>query len=227
MVDKATGNVAAQAITAALFQRARTGEGCEIEISMLEVALSFLWPDGMMNNTCLDPVDVLPPITRSFRLTKTADGAVSLVTLTDAQWQGLLAAFPDAAAATTVDLSSIEKRMRHGGHVMRRVRDTVATMTTADVVALLEANGVPCAPVLELEDVMRHPPVVASGSVVELDHPVLGRIRQPVAPAHFSTPEPPMGRSPTLGEHTAAVLAEIGCADDEIAALADARVIAG
>jgi len=55
---------------------------------MLDAALHFLWPDGMVNNTCLDPVDVLPPVASGFRLTETADGYVAMITVTDAQWKG-------------------------------------------------------------------------------------------------------------------------------------------
>src|SRR5439155_4336764 len=56
IVDKATAYSAAQAVTAALFARERTGAGQVIDVSMLEVAVNFLWPDGRMNHTCLDDV---------------------------------------------------------------------------------------------------------------------------------------------------------------------------
>ena len=59
---------------------------------MLDVAIAFLWPDGMMNHTIVDPEQVLPPVSRSFRLTPTADGQVSLVTLTATQWANLVEA---------------------------------------------------------------------------------------------------------------------------------------
>jgi crotonobetainyl-CoA:carnitine CoA-transferase CaiB-like acyl-CoA transferase len=81
IIDKTTGLVAAEVILAALVARGRTGTGSHVEISMLDVALSLMWPDGMMNHTCLDPVDELPSIAGSFRLTPTADGFVSLVTV--------------------------------------------------------------------------------------------------------------------------------------------------
>src|SRR5258708_37217067 len=88
IVDKATAYTTAQAITAALLARERTGAGTTIDVSMLDVAVNFLWPDGMMNHTCLDDVPEVPAVAGSFRLTKTADGFVSVVTLTDEQWQG-------------------------------------------------------------------------------------------------------------------------------------------
>ena len=92
IVDKTTAYTVAQAVTAALLGRERSGEGAVVEISMLDVAISFLWPDGMMNHTCLDDVTVMPEVAASYRLSKTADGYVSVVTLTDKQWEGLVGA---------------------------------------------------------------------------------------------------------------------------------------
>src|SRR5258708_26623333 len=89
IVDKATAYTAAQAITAALLARERTGAGTTIDVSMLDVALNFLWPDGMMNHTCLDDVPEVPAVAGSFRLTKTADGFVAVVALTAQHWQGM------------------------------------------------------------------------------------------------------------------------------------------
>ena len=82
VIDKATSYTLAQAVTAALLPRTSTGRGLRIDVSMLDVALAYLWPDGMMNNTVIDPEKVLPPVARSFRVTPTADGFVALVTLT-------------------------------------------------------------------------------------------------------------------------------------------------
>ena len=92
VVDKVTGLTAAQAITAALFERTRTGRGQVIEIPMLHAALAFLWPDVSTNISMVGEFDKLPAQSRTFRLTPTADGHVAMITVTTPQWDGLLRA---------------------------------------------------------------------------------------------------------------------------------------
>lgn len=216
-IDKATAYAAAQAVTAALLQRTSTGVGATIEVSMLDVAIAFLWPDGMMNHTVIDPEKLLPPVHRSFKLTPTADGQVALVTLTAPQWQGLVDALLDD---TGPDLSDTGARMAGGADIMRKVRAKIATLPTAEVVERLTAANVPVAPVVDLEEVHLHPQVVASGTVVELDHSVLGPIRQPrPAPVVDGVPTAPTPAAPALGGDTDAVLGEAGWSADEIASL--------
>ena len=86
LVDKVAALHLAQGVTAALLRRYRTGVGCELEVCMLDSAIAFLWPDGMMNHTILDPDTVRPSIANTFRLTPTRDGHVALNFMTDAQW---------------------------------------------------------------------------------------------------------------------------------------------
>jgi crotonobetainyl-CoA:carnitine CoA-transferase CaiB-like acyl-CoA transferase len=225
VIDKATAYSTAQAITAALLARTRTREGTRIDVSMLDVALAFIWPDGMMNHTCVEPDEVLPPVHRSFKLTPTADGHVSLVTLTAAQWKNLVDALADPDDAG--DLSDTSARMSGGAAVMRAVRATVATMTTAEVVRRLADADVPCAPVLSLDEVWQHEQTVAVGAVRSLDHAVLGPIRQPrPAPQFDGENQPTAPWAPTLGQHTDEVLAESGWSPDDIATLRAASVIA-
>jgi crotonobetainyl-CoA:carnitine CoA-transferase CaiB-like acyl-CoA transferase len=223
-IDKATAYSAAQAVTAALLQRVRTGTGALVEVSMLDVAIAFLWPDGMMNHTVIDPEKLLPPVHRSFKLTPTADGQVSLVTLTAGQWQGLVDALLEDAGP---DLSDTGARMAGGAAVMREVRAKIATMPTAEVVEKLTAANVPVAPVVELEAVHEHPQVVASGTVVELDHSVIGPMRQPrPAPVVDGDRDAPTPAAPTLGGDTDAVLGEAGFTAGEIADLRGAGTVA-
>jgi len=224
IVDKATAYTTAQAVTAALLVRERTGHGEIIDVSMLDVAVNFLWPDGMMNHTCLDDVPEVPAVAGSFRLTKTADGYVSVVTLTDKQWQGLVAASgvtEDARAGT------VEGRMKHGGDTMRKVKQHLAEMTTDEVVARMTANEVPCAPVVALGQVREHPQVIASGVLEETVHPALGRIVQPRPAARLHEVEEAERRpAPAAGEHTDEILAEAGFSTDEIANLREQHAVA-
>ena len=216
-IDKATAYNAAQAVTAALFQRATTGAGALVEVSMLDVAIAFLWPDGMMNHTLVEPEKLLPPVHRSFKLTPTADGQVALVTLTAGQWQGLVDALLED---TGPDLSDTGARMAGGAAIMREVRAKIATLPTAEVVDRLTAANVPVAPVVGLDEVHQHPQVVASGTVAELDHAVLGPIRQPrPAPVVDGVRSAPTPAAPVLGADTDDVLAEAGLGAEEIAAL--------
>ncbi|HEX4820573.1 MAG TPA: CoA transferase [Acidimicrobiales bacterium] len=224
VIDKATAYSTAQAITAALLERTKTGKGSRVDVSMLDVALAFVWPDGMMNHTCSEPDEVLPPVHRSFKLTPTADGHVSLVTLTAAQWQNLVDALADPDEAG--DLSDTAARMSGGAAIMRAVRAKVATMTTAEVVRRLQEADVPCAPVLQLDELWQHEQIAAVGAIRELDHAVLGPIRQPrPAPRFDGDTQPTAAWAPTLGQHTDEVLGEAGLSSQDIDALRADKVI--
>jgi crotonobetainyl-CoA:carnitine CoA-transferase CaiB-like acyl-CoA transferase len=224
IVDKSTAYTTAQAITAALLARERTGTGATIEVSMLDVAVNFMWPDGMMNHTCLEEdVTVVPAVAGSFRLTKTADGFVSVVTLTDDQWQGMVAA---SGVAVDERANSVEGRMKHGGETMRAVKKALGEMSTSEVVERMMANEVPCAPVVALDDLRAHPQLVASGVIEEIDHPALGRIAQPrPAPRVTGISEAVRWPAPSTGQHTDEILAEAGLAGEDIERLRADAVI--
>jgi len=226
VVDKTTGLMAAQAIVAGLLRRGRTGEGGPIEISMLDAALHFLWPDGMMNHTCLDPVDVLPPIASGFRLNETADGYVAMITVTDAQWTGMLEAFDRTSELDNADLQGVRGRMIHGGRVMRELAGQLRQMPTTEVVSRLRAHDVPCSEVVSLDEIADNPQVVAADSLEEVLHPKLGRLVQPRPPAHFVGPEAPRWPAPEPGEHTDSVLADLGRDAKEIGRLRADGVVA-
>ena len=218
VVDKATAYTLAQAVTAALLQRERTGRGRQVDVSMLDVAIAFLWPDGMMDHTIDEPSNVLPPTSRSFRVTPTSDGQVVLVTLTAAQWAGLTKALLDEGDADA--MADTSARMKGGAEVMRRVRTAVANMPTEEVVARLRAADVPVAPVRQLDEVAHDPQVVACGTVRAFEHNVLGRVHQPrPAPLFDGASIEPTPTAPQLGEHTDEVLREAGWSDAEIADL--------
>ncbi len=226
-IDKASAYTLAQAVTAALLQRISSGVGVRIDVSMLDVALAFLWPDGMMNDTCVGEVDVLPPVSRSFRTTPTADGHVVLVTLTAKQWDGLVAAIlTEADDDTGGDLSDTGARMAGGAAIMRAVRQRLRELPTDEVVARLRAADVPCAPVLALDQVHTDAQVEASGILAEIDHPIMGRIRQPgPAPRVDGTRPAPGAPARPVGADTRAVLREAAFDEAEIDSLVAAQVV--
>ena len=215
VIDKATGHVAAQSITAALLRRASTGMGQSISITMLDVALNFLWPDGMMNNTAFSVTDPRPPAANTYRLTPTADGFISLMVLTDPQWAAL---HPALDLAPPGDRTHPER--------LREARERLAQMPTTEAIAALTAHDIPCAPVVPLDQVAEHPQVIANDAVRVVDHPVLGPIRQPVPMPQLSGMDVGVLRpAPRLGEHSAEILGETGFSPHEIDALVTAGIV--
>lgn len=91
--------------------------GHVIHLSMLDVAVELLWPDGMMNHTCLEDVEVLPPTSRSFRVPPTSDGHLALTTLTRRQWDALVLA---VLGREPVGTGEMAERMARGGAICAR-----------------------------------------------------------------------------------------------------------
>ncbi|HEV3187695.1 MAG TPA: CoA transferase [Acidimicrobiales bacterium] len=211
VIDKSTGYVLAQSLCAALVQRFATGLGTNLEISMLDVAVSLLWPDAMMDRTALKPELRRPAVALTFRLTPTADGFVSLIVIKQAQWDGLIAGL-DMKGVTYEELGTTPSTSSMTpGEILSAARAVIATLTSEEVVRRLSENDVPCAEVLTLDQMIVHPQIIANETLVEYDHPLIGPIRQPRAvPKFTSMSDVELVPAPGLGNDSKEILIELG-----------------
>jgi crotonobetainyl-CoA:carnitine CoA-transferase CaiB-like acyl-CoA transferase len=215
--DKVTALVAAQAITAALFARERGAGGQHVELSMLDAVVSFLWADAAGNELLLASDRSRPSsFVANFRPFRFTDGWGIATPTSDADFAGMCRAlgvdgYDDPRVATIAQRNQHRDLTRE---IMARVYDAAATMTTADAMRRMEAERVPCGVVLTPAGLADDPHARAIGLFVDDVHPVAGPIRQPRHPTRFSaTPASLGGPAPVLGEHTDALLTELGLAD--------------
>jgi len=219
--DKVTALTAAQAITAALLARSRTGEGQHVRISMLDAIIAFLWSSDMGSQTYVGK-DISIQRAASFLdlIYQTTDGYMAVSTMTNPQWQAFCRAsgnpdwIDDPRFATTAlrDLN-IDARLE-------LIQSAMIQRSNDEWLAILDEAGVPCAPVLHRKDMLHHPQVMANQIVREYDHPQAGRLRQSRPAARFEgTPPEHRFSARQLGEDSAAILAETGYSEDEVKAL--------
>jgi crotonobetainyl-CoA:carnitine CoA-transferase CaiB-like acyl-CoA transferase len=219
--DKLTAITASQAITAALLARERTGEGQHVRLSMLEAVLAFLWASDMSGQTFVGDEPARQEAASAIDLIyETADGYITAAALTDRQWAGLARALERPEWLEDERFKTPALRQKNIDARLQLTQETLITRPTAEWLNRLTPVGVPCAPVLTRNEVIRHPQVQEMGIVVETEHPVAGPLRQARAAARFSrTPAGIRFGGPALGEHTEEVLAELGYSAAEIAAL--------
>jgi crotonobetainyl-CoA:carnitine CoA-transferase CaiB-like acyl-CoA transferase len=215
--DKVTALYAAQAITAALFARERTGCGTHVRLAMLDAVVSFLWADAAGNEVLQDSDRSQPSsFVQNFRPFRFRDGWGICTPTSDADFAGMCQAFgvdgyDDPRVATIVE------RMQHRDltrEIIDRCYGAATRMTTAAAIGALEACNVPCGIVLSPTELEADPHARAIGLFEDSIHPVAGRLRQPRHPAEFGHTRPPLGGpAPMLGEHTDEILLELGLGD--------------
>lgn len=214
LADKVTAITAAQAITAALFARERGHGGQHVRLSMLDAMVSFMWVDAAGNEVLRDGDGSQPSSfsseARPFRF---LDGWGVATPTSDADFAGMCRAFgvdgyddPRLATATLR-----QRNFEVARALFERCCETAARMTTAEAMARMEAERVPCGVVLSPAQLADDPHVRAIGLLVDGVHPVVGRIRQPRHPIRFDgTPATLGAPAPGLGAHTDMILGEIG-----------------
>ena len=228
--DKLTGYACAQAVTAALYHKARTGEGQAITLNMLDAVIAFLWSSDMGGRTLVgDEVPVETAQSWIDLIYETRDGYISVAVNTDREWAGLCRALGRPELIRDPRFETPRLRHRNIDERLSLTQEMLAQGTSEEWLAKLEAEDVGCAPVLTRAEMIAHPQVTANGTVIESDHLVAGRVRQARPAARFSrAPFEIRHGAPGFGEHSVEVLREAGLGGEEIAAMvADGVVIAG
>jgi crotonobetainyl-CoA:carnitine CoA-transferase CaiB-like acyl-CoA transferase len=225
--DKLAAVTVAQSVSAALVSKLRTGHGQHLRISMLDSVLYFLWASDMGAQTYPDK-EVSNQEAASFidLIYETQDGYMTVAVMSNKEWVGLTKALEKPEWLDDERFATPSARDSHVNERLELTQSVLRTRRTAEWMELLEARDVPCAPALSRGDVIRHPQVVAAGTVVETQHHAAGRLRQARSPARFSrTPSSIRRGAPLLGEHNDEVLRELGYSQAKLDRLRADKVI--
>ena len=210
--DKVTAITAAQAITAALLARERTGEGQHVRISMIDAMIALAWPEGYAGHTFVgEEADVPRNALAQDLVFETADGWMTAGAVSDSEWHGLTRALDRPEWLEDERFKTAGGRVAYAKERLDQTASVLKSSTTAEWLERLDAEQVPCAPILPLSEVIRHPQIESNELIFESDHPVAGRIRQPRAAARFDRTPTTLARpAPTHGQHTEEILKELG-----------------
>jgi crotonobetainyl-CoA:carnitine CoA-transferase CaiB-like acyl-CoA transferase len=210
LLDVATGVHAATAISAALYERERSGKGQRIELSLLGVQLATLINAAsvyLVSGEVMGPqgnahVAIVPY--QAFRAT---DGYVIVGAANDSMFTRLCDVLGLPELAHDRRFTTNADRVANRQELEPLIGDRLAQATVAEWVDRISAAGVAVAPVNSIDQVFSDPQVVASGQVMQFDHTTLGDINLVGSPIHMSrTQVTHQGAPPTLGEHTEEVL---------------------
>ena len=225
--DKTTSVTAAQAITAALFRRERSGEGQHVKLAMLDTMVAYLWPEGMARYTFADRApepsrgEASPDL-----IYRTQDGYITAGAISDKEWRGMCRALDRPQWINDERFRTANARVVNGKLRRELTAEVLLTGSSVDWLERLDDEGVPSAPVLGRHEVLDHPQIQANELIVEEVHPVAGPIRQARPAARFDrTPARIRGPAPELGSDTVAILGELGVSSAEIDELVASGVV--
>ena len=227
--DKLTAMTAAQAITAGLLARERSGEGQHIRLAMLDAMVSFLWPEGMARYIFAQPESAKTvPAPRQQRdlVFRTADGYITAGVVVDREWQAFARAVGHPEWLQDERFRTAAGRIAHWDERLELMQSVLERKTSAEWFEILDRAEVPCAPINGRQELLTDPQIAANELIVETEHPVVGPVRQTRPAARFSgTPATIRSPAPTVGEHTRELLGELGLGKAEIADLSREGVI--
>ena len=228
IADIAAGMYAYSGILAALLERARTGRGRHLDISMLESLVEWMTYPLYYSIDGQAP----PPRTGASHATicpygpfPAGDGKIVMLGLqNEREW----AVFCDKvlgqpALATDPRFAGNEQRLAARDEVRRLVVEAFSRLTAEQVVARLDAAQIANAQMRDMHDVWRHPQLAARDRWREIDSPA-GRLPALLPPGSRDD-EPRMDPVPALGAHTDAILAELGYTSAQIADLRGQKAI--
>ena len=212
VVDFAGGYASIAALMAGLWDAQRSGVGRDIDIALLDTAVSMLsyfaiWTlnrDWQADRVADSGHQSLVPA-QNFR---TGDGWLVVFCNKEKFWLALLEAMDLPAVAADPRFASFADRLAHKDALLPLLQSRFAERTTADWLARLRGR-VPCAPVNTLAEALADEQVRARGMIVEVKHPQLGVLREVASPVKTAGADAKPRPAPGLGQHNEAILREL------------------
>lgn len=236
IADQTGGMNCAYGIVTALFQRERTGMGQRVEVSLLETAMALQsWE--MMGVLNLRPETMKPreghylSHTGIYRRSicgvyKTKDSYLAADSFTEKRWPSVCRALGVQHLEDDPRFSTIEKRQENQEEFHELADVIFLTKTTVEWIEILEREDILASPVYTHRELVNDPHVLATGIIVEQDHPKAGRIRLIGSPVKLSGSRcGPRSPAPSLGQHNEEVFKELGYTKEEVKKLREDGVV--
>jgi len=231
--DYATGVTAAMSVGFALMHRERTGEGQHIDCSLIDTYFSMHEvniPKSSLRGETFDPkrMGSLHPDGGPNGVFRYRDDEFISITVLPYQWPQLVEAMNMPELAEDDRFRDARARRDNNVALAEIIEKWLATFASRDAaVAALEAQRVPCAPVLSLHEAMAHPHLRERGTVRRVADPAIGAFDIPGFPAKFSRWEPTGAlKADLLGEHNEKILRDVlGLDEAEIRRLYADKII--
>jgi crotonobetainyl-CoA:carnitine CoA-transferase CaiB-like acyl-CoA transferase len=229
IADLVAGLLAAQGIVLALYSRDRTGRGQQVDVSMLDGVVSLLTYHASMHLTTAtmsQRVGNRHATIAPYDTFTAADGELFLAVGNDDQFRRFCEATGQQTLLTDERFATNPSRVVHHRELRERLAPIMRQQSRAYWNEQLSRAGVPCGSVRDVPDALSEPQLVARDMIESVEHAAAGMIKVLGVPIKLSeTPGSVRTAPPTLGQHTAPVLGEIGMTIDEIEDLRRASVI--
>ena len=220
--DKVTGLTSAQAISAALYQKAIGEGGQYLPISMMESALYYNWPDLMMNYTFDEGGVNIGELADLFEVYETNDGGVVLIIIANDEVFTKFCIVFDLSLHLDEKYNNLVSRIINKEELTIEINKVTRSLSSKELEDKMDCEGISASICNELNEVYKDPQVVAQGSITEIDHPELGIMRMPKPPANLKGQSSfPRSLAPILGYDNREVLSSINIDDDTIQRMED------
>jgi CoA:oxalate CoA-transferase len=211
--DVIAGMFTAYGVMLAMYHRERTGEGQKIDVGMLDCQVAVL--ENAIARYVTSGIVPVPlgnrhPSITPFSSVTAKDGFVIVGAGNERLWERLCNLLERPDLLTDERFESNSKRTAHSKELYAILNEIFKTKNIADWMAVLEAAGIPCAPINSVDKIVKDPQVLARNMIVEVEHPVAGKLKMPGVPVKMSlTPGSVDTPAPMLGQHTAEILKEV------------------
>jgi crotonobetainyl-CoA:carnitine CoA-transferase CaiB-like acyl-CoA transferase len=215
LVDFSAGYVGAIAVLAGIAEAKKTGRGCDADLSLFDTALHLTTYLGTwVASEGYEPKRMELSAHQSvvpFQTFPTSDGWIVVACPKQNLWERLCTALERQDLLEDERYSSVASRSEHRDELVTTLEEIFLTNSTAHWLLILRDGGVPTAPVNDLAAALADDQARARSSVVSIEHPTLGTVRQVASPIRLSSiTEPPLRRAPGLNEHGAEILELLG-----------------